>query len=30
VWSLRHADVEDIAQVANVPRDLADRIKSSV
>jgi hypothetical protein len=30
VWTLRHADVEDIAQVANVRRDLAERIKSSV
>jgi hypothetical protein len=30
VWSLRHADVEAIAEVANVRRDLAERIKSSV
>jgi hypothetical protein len=30
VWSLRNADVEAIAEVANVPRDLAERIKSSV
>lgn len=30
IWSLRNADVEEIAAAANIRRDLAERIKSSV
>lgn len=30
IWSLRNADVEEIASVASVRRDLAERIKTAV